>query len=332
MIFLRAQCQWFILILLGSFIFVPDDIHAQPVDCAALSKLDCVVSTQCMLTQTNLQNPISCVAPKNRCEIGFQQAILSENGWTINRAMHQKTIDQCQSRPGCKYEPAGQCFCPPDVNCICGGGPPPSCLQSDVGELPPPMGTYTIVGARSVSGVATTSPNFTLDEVLGKEIILAKDALHLDGLACDSWQIRAITSPVNETDPLIGDVVIGPLEPSVTDGDKRILAGWEYVCEGESFLKLLQVDPRVIVIPWANGTIHLIAEQQLAQSQIHRLQLALIDVKFLDQAPTDVLDKATLLAISSWAEYRMSAQEPYRFKRAAITENLFDTMNVFNVE
>jgi hypothetical protein len=59
---------------------------------------------------------------------------------------------------------------------------------------------------------------------------------------------------------------------------------------------------------------------------------ALMHYSGSNQAPTDVLDKATLLAISSWAEYCINAQELYRFKSAAIAQNLFDTMNIFSVE
>lgn len=34
----------------------------------------------------------------------------------------------CESKEGCKYIPAGPCYCPPNVRCICGGGPPPQCM------------------------------------------------------------------------------------------------------------------------------------------------------------------------------------------------------------
>ena len=35
----------------------------------------------------------------------------------------------CLARSSCKYVPAESCYCPPGVQCICGGGAPPDCVS-----------------------------------------------------------------------------------------------------------------------------------------------------------------------------------------------------------
>ncbi len=39
------------------------------------------------------------------------------------------TVDSCEARDGCSYVP-GECFCAPGLTCICGGGPPPRCVET----------------------------------------------------------------------------------------------------------------------------------------------------------------------------------------------------------
>jgi hypothetical protein len=128
---------------------------------------------------------------------------------------------------------------------------------------------------------------------------------------------------------MLADVMIEPLDPDVSAGDNRILTSWRYVCEGETFLQLMQIDARVIVIPWANGSKYLIAESPLSNAQIWKLQATLAGVKFFAAAKTGMLDEPTLAAIGLWARYRNAANNPYNFSRPAITRNLFDAMDVF---
>ncbi|SPF77238.1 hypothetical protein ALP8811_02261 [Aliiroseovarius pelagivivens] len=133
---------------------------------------------------------------------------------------------------------------------------------------------------------------------------------------------------MNMWDPLLADVLLGPADDKVLDWDKRTLNGWSYVCEGERFLELLEVDSRVLVISWANGSLNLIAEKALKPEQIEQIQKALIDAKLYSSDPSGVLDKETQDAISRWAEGHMSSDAPYRFFRTTITENLLHLMGV----
>ena len=86
--------------------------------CTALNELECIKSAACILVQLEEQRKIgsySCRSVQGRCEKGFQQ-------WGENQ------VESCESKPECKYDP-GCCYCPPDVQCICGGGSPPQCVD-----------------------------------------------------------------------------------------------------------------------------------------------------------------------------------------------------------
>ena len=53
-----------------------------------------------------------CRKAANYCEQGFVQSLHGQ--------------DACEAKPGCAYQP-GECYCPPDVVCVCGGGPVSQC-------------------------------------------------------------------------------------------------------------------------------------------------------------------------------------------------------------
>jgi len=78
-------------------------------DCAALGELACLESSDCTLRQ-NEDKSYACTAAASHCERGFLQ-----------RAGRREDCAE-----GCSYSPA-QCYCSPDVTCVCGGGPPALC-------------------------------------------------------------------------------------------------------------------------------------------------------------------------------------------------------------
>ncbi len=83
--------------------------------CATRSELACLDSPDCTL-QLEGDN-YSCVDPANDCEVGFVQG--------------DGTRESCD-QPGCDFVPA-QCYCPPGLTCVCGGGPPAQCVPSTDG-------------------------------------------------------------------------------------------------------------------------------------------------------------------------------------------------------
>lgn len=297
------------------------DASAQTTVCSELDETSCLVSTDCMLSLRDPTGPYTCEPPWDLCQIGFAQEILDEKQEFPVDNSNALSKQQCVSQTGCAYVPAGPCYCPPGLNCICGGGRPPDCQPASGALLTPPDGNFTVVDARAVTGVAAAPMSLTA-EAIGKEISLTSDGIGMDGVTCDAWEIRETYSPVILSDPLLSDVLI---EQTITDkSDNRLLRGWNYACEGEVFLELVQVDNRVIVIPWDNGATHLIAEKPLGSDKIMDMQIALRDAGLFDATVSGTLDEKTLEAISLLPETSTNSAPTYRFKRTALTQNMLD--------
>ena len=82
--------------------------EAAAVDCAQLDELECLPSEACVLVQ-EADGSYRCREAENDCE-------------------RQPSAERCREEPGCEWDP-GHCYCPPDMDCDCGGGPPPMCRQ-----------------------------------------------------------------------------------------------------------------------------------------------------------------------------------------------------------
>jgi hypothetical protein len=208
-----------------------------------------------------------------------------------------------------------------------------SVIADDLLKSPPIIGTYKVVTMRNASNVARAiDPLANKNEAIGQEITFTDEgALVMKGIACDHWEVFASFAPVIDTrDPMLSDIHVPPTDSPKSSGDQRISKTYHYKCEGESFIHVYQVDNRVLVIPWENSSRYLIAEIPLSEKQIKTLQAQLKDMKFHHFDPTGILDKETLLALSSWAGYRLQRAEAYRFKRTAITENLLDALGVLD--
>jgi len=98
-------------------------LHAQEsAACAQLTELECIGSSVCTLEQVAAHGKYRCREARGRCETGFRQAGEGD------------IKQQCESRPGCAFNP-GNCYCPPNLNCFCGGGPPPQCVESGAQKI-----------------------------------------------------------------------------------------------------------------------------------------------------------------------------------------------------
>lgn len=89
--------------------------------CAALSRDDCFRSTECTVKCEQADGDGShcrkylCGHKSGECEEGVSQSSM--------------TKAQCESRSGCQFrEPI--CYCPEHVECVCGGGLPPRCIDT----------------------------------------------------------------------------------------------------------------------------------------------------------------------------------------------------------
>jgi len=48
---------------------------------------------------------------------------------TISFSEYTRSTEECRSTPNCEVVYPGGCYCPPEVKCVCGGGPPPICVE-----------------------------------------------------------------------------------------------------------------------------------------------------------------------------------------------------------
>lgn len=69
----------------------------------------CLEAPGCVL-DLNDEGAFECREPTNDCEA-------------------QVGEPNCQATEGCTFYP-GECFCPPNLDCVCGGGPPPICRET----------------------------------------------------------------------------------------------------------------------------------------------------------------------------------------------------------
>lgn len=80
--------------------------------CAELRPDACLVATACTLDAED--GEYTCRPASGACEEGLAQT----------------DRDACEARPDCAWDP-GRCYCPADVQCICGGGPPARCVPME---------------------------------------------------------------------------------------------------------------------------------------------------------------------------------------------------------
>ena len=91
-------------------------LSVQAKECSKLSEANCLISKECILKQQD-HNNYYCDQVENDCERGFIQ-------------IGKKSINSCESKPGCHYLPPN-CYCPPNQLCVCAGGKPSMCVNND---------------------------------------------------------------------------------------------------------------------------------------------------------------------------------------------------------
>ncbi len=112
------------VLVAAALLALPSSVAA--LECSALSPRECVTQGDCTLTGGD--GAYSCRPAANRCEEGFLQVVVDDaaSGGILPQ---DELAATCAAKPGCRFVPAGQCFCPPveSLICVCGGGTPPSC-------------------------------------------------------------------------------------------------------------------------------------------------------------------------------------------------------------
>lgn len=192
-----------------------------------------------------------------------------------------------------------------------------------------PAGTFVVVDARRASDVV--APAMPSDMPIGEHVKISSNGLEMTGVSCEEWRISGHESEPAQllTDPNLIDVTLGPTDSPISSGDKRLNQYFKVSCEGEFFTSILQIDDRVLIMPWANSAINLVLERPLSRDQTLQYQRQLKSMKFYDGPVHGVLDEAALTASRFWYEYRarLTKAQPIP-ARPAITQNLLDALNV----
>lgn len=187
-------------------------------------------------------------------------------------------------------------------------------------------GLYERIALRRASDVLGGPEDLSADRLMVSDASFGDKLQWIDGTICDDWNAAPLdTLPLSVEDPNLSDTQVPPNDPPVTVGDKRQNIGYALSCDGKDLGVLLKVDERVLVVPSPSGLTNFILERPLSGDEILAFQKELKSMKFFGGEPVMTWSDESLGAVSSWAEYRGAA---YRFKRAAITENLLDGLGV----
>ncbi len=194
-------------------------------------------------------------------------------------------------------------------------------------ELPVPDGDYVAIAIRSATTVAAPLSATTVEEAgyLGRRAKFGDGVHWLDRSECESVSYNAADFvPLDLEDPVLSDLAI-PANDGVSVGDRSLVQPLEVRCGDDLLVHLVMIDRRVLVVPSANGALHIILEKPLSRLQVAKLQRQLKDMKFYDGEITGEMNPEVRRQLGGYAEYRGAA---YRFVNVAITENLLDGLGV----
>jgi hypothetical protein len=192
-------------------------------------------------------------------------------------------------------------------------------------ETKPLSGRYRVAAHRRASNVAAPLdvPSWKAEP---GEVEFGTELSWPSGTVCTDWEAAPLEqTPLDLSDPMLSDVMLGPHPGPRSTGDHRLNQAFEIRCAGERPHPVVAVDARVLIMPSPDGAIYAILERPLETEQVRRLQRQLRDMKFYDGEPTGTLDAPTQDAIAAYAEYRGAL---YRFSPPVITENLLDGLGV----
>jgi hypothetical protein len=84
---------------------------SEALQCEELDQLGCMQEPTCAYAG------LRCEITDDACEIAWDELAGTEA--------------QCETLAGCTYEARENCYCPPEVDCDCGGGAPQRCLSGE---------------------------------------------------------------------------------------------------------------------------------------------------------------------------------------------------------
>jgi len=187
-------------------------------------------------------------------------------------------------------------------------------------------GTFEVLGRRAASNVAAAQPPEPPSGTEARTVSFGASLIWHDGRNCARWRSEPyVPAPIELNDPMLSDTQIGR-EPNETgSSDRRKNTGLAVICDGQVLARLVRVDQRVLIVAAPNGTTYLILQRPLTAEEVRRVQAALGARKLLAGPPSGTMDAPTWAALATYAESRGAA---YRFKAAALTENLLAGLGI----
>lgn len=191
-----------------------------------------------------------------------------------------------------------------------------------------PLGEYVLVSARRASDVAAP-PQPLSDIPLGSKIeIRSPTDIVMADASCDDWQMLGSNSPTifPQEDPLLFDAAL-PANEGAKDHRHNIT--YEIICEGETVVKFLRVDDRVLIFPSQNGATNVILEKPLGTEATSLLQDRLSALGYYAGQATGTLNDETVEAIRTWFLSQEELAENVGVPaRPAITENFLSRFDI----
>lgn len=191
-----------------------------------------------------------------------------------------------------------------------------------------PLGEYVLVSARRASDVA--APPQPLNDIPfgGKLEIRSPTDIVMQDASCDDWQMLGSSSQTifPQKDPLLFDAA---LPASEGERDHRLNITYEIMCEGETLVKFLRVDDRVLIYPAQNSATNVILEKPLSAEETSALQQRLSDLGHYAGQPTGTLDEETIEAIRQWFLSQETLSQNVGIPmRPAITQNFLSQFDI----
>ncbi len=185
-------------------------------------------------------------------------------------------------------------------------------------ELFAPTGRFDLIDIRAPGAASSSAVD---DGGQPSGAIAFGPTLHwLDGRACTTWGATPWNGiPFDLHDPALADMLI---EPAAGRPNRRLVALFEIVCDGDALGSLTFVDARVAIAFHPDQGSFRILVVPPSPGQVGRLQSALAGLGLYSGPANGLYDDATRAAVADY----LATLGLARIERPALTANLLDRL------
>lgn len=186
-----------------------------------------------------------------------------------------------------------------------------------------PLGTFSLIGVRAVSGAAATAPRPDAPPwPETRTLRFGDDFTWHDGRTCGDPRLVPSPGPyINPADPMLADLQVPPSDDSAPDW--RANRALDVFCGSERLGGMTVVDPRLIVVVSPNGAWQAIFERPASPEAGARLRAGLAAAGYV------VAADAGLPALRDAAGLFIARTgSAYRFADTALSQNLLQAFGI----